>query len=59
MLEVNPRHALIRKLADGALDDAALVEQAGLIFDLARLQDGDAPRDPADFAKRVALALAG
>ncbi len=59
VLEVNPRHALITRLAEGALDDAALAEQAGLIFDLARLQDGDAPRDPADFAKRVAAALAG
>jgi molecular chaperone HtpG len=59
VLEVNPRHALIRKLAEGAFDDAALAEQAGLIFDLARLQDGDSPRDPADFARRVAQALAG
>ena len=59
VLEVNPRHVLIRKLAEGAPDDAALADHAGLIFDLARLQDGDAPRDPADFAKRVALALAG
>jgi molecular chaperone HtpG len=59
VLEVNPRHALIRKLAEGGLEDAALADQAGLIFDLARLQDGDAPRDPADFAKRVAQALAG
>jgi len=59
VLEVNPRHALIRKLAEGEMDDAALADQAGLLFDLARLQDGDAPRDPADFARRVAGALAG
>ncbi len=59
VLEVNPRHALIRKLAGGEMDDAALADQAGLLFDLARLQDGDAPRDPADFARRVASALAG
>lgn len=58
VLEVNPRHVLIQKLAVGDLDDAALADQAGLIFDLARLQDGDAPRDPADFARRVAQALA-
>ncbi|MEI6162221.1 MAG: molecular chaperone HtpG, partial [Roseococcus sp.] len=58
VLEVNPRHALIRKLAEGTFDDAALADQAGLIFDLARLQDGDAPRDSADFARRVAQALA-
>ncbi len=57
VLEVNPRHAWMARL--DSLDDAALADQAGLLFDLARLQDGDAPRDPADFARRVAQALAG
>ena len=57
VLEINPRHALIRRLAE--LDDTDLADQAGLIFDLARVQDGDAPRDPAGFARRVAQALAG
>ncbi|UPY38218.1 molecular chaperone HtpG [Sediminicoccus sp. KRV36] len=58
VLEINPRHALIRHLAEADVDDAVLSDQAGLILDLARLQDGDAPRDPADFARRVAQALA-
>jgi molecular chaperone HtpG len=59
VLEVNPRHPLIRKLAEGAATDTNLAETAGLLLDLARVQDGEAPRDPAGFAKRVAAALAG
>ena len=59
VLEINPRHALIRRLAEGAETDTTLLETAGLLLDLARVQDGDAPRDPAAFARRVAAALAG
>lgn len=59
VLEINPRHALIRRLAEGAATDTSLAETAGLLLDLARVQDGDAPRDPAAFARRVAAALAG
>jgi molecular chaperone HtpG len=58
ILEVNPRHPLIRKLAEKAAGDADLKDEAGLLLDLARLQDGDVPRDPVGFAKRVAAALA-
>jgi molecular chaperone HtpG len=58
VLEVNPRHALIRRLADPAVSRDELVETAGVLLDVARIQDGDAPRDPADFARRVAAALA-
>jgi molecular chaperone HtpG len=58
VLEVNPRHPLIRKLAEGAATDTTLEETAGLLLDLARVQDGDAPRDPAAFARHVAAALA-
>jgi molecular chaperone HtpG len=57
VLEINPRHPWIRRLADGAATDTALAEQAGLLLDLARLQDGDSPRDPAAFARLVAAAL--
>jgi molecular chaperone HtpG len=59
VLEVNPRHPLIRRMAAAAATDTTLEETAGLLLDLARVQDGDAPRDPAAFAKRVAAALAG
>jgi molecular chaperone HtpG len=58
ILEINPRHKLIRKLAEKAAGEADLKDEAGLLLDLARLQDGDVPRDPVGFAKRVAAALA-
>ena len=58
VLEINPRHALVRRLADPAVPDEELTETAGLLLDLARIQDGDSPRDPAGFARRVAAALA-
>ena len=58
VLEVNPRHPLIRKLAEAAPTDTALAETAGLLLDLARVQDGDSPRDPAAFARHIANALA-
>lgn len=57
VLEVNPRHPLLRRLA-GPEAEAELGEVAGLLFDLARIQDGEPPRDPAGFAQRVAAALA-
>ncbi len=54
MLEINPRHKLIRRMAELAeLDDAA-----GTLLDLARIQDGEPPRDPAAFARQMAAALA-
>ncbi|MHB0727991.1 molecular chaperone HtpG, partial [Roseomonas mucosa] len=56
VLEINPRHPLIRRLAEGVATDTALAEKAGLLLDLARVQDGDTPRDPAGFARRVAAA---
>ncbi|WP_202910743.1 molecular chaperone HtpG [Teichococcus vastitatis] len=59
VLELNPRHPLIRKLAQRAETAADLTEAAGTLLDLARLQDGDSPRDPVAFARRVAEALAG
>jgi molecular chaperone HtpG len=59
VLEINPRHPLIRRLAGSVATDTTLEETAGLLLDLARVQDGDSPRDPAGFARRVAAALAG
>ncbi len=53
VLEVNPRHKLIEALA-GRLEDKELVsEAAGTLLDLARVQEGDLPRDPSRFARRV------
>ena len=56
VLEINPRHPLIRALAAGPAEAAA--EAAGTLLDLARIQDGDSPRDQAAFARTVAAALA-
>ena len=54
VLEINPRHALIRRLTElDSVDDAA-----GMLLDLARVQDGEPPRDPAAFARQMAKALA-
>ncbi|SHJ89080.1 molecular chaperone HtpG [Roseomonas rosea] len=58
VLEINPRHPLIRNLAARAEGDAEMKEAAGLLLDLARVQDGASPRDPAAFARRITEALA-
>ncbi|MBI0537387.1 molecular chaperone HtpG [Roseomonas sp. KE2513] len=58
VLEINPRHGLVRALAAKATGEESLADAAGLLLDLARVQDGDAPRDPAGFARRVADAFA-
>jgi molecular chaperone HtpG len=58
VLQLNPRHALIRRLAERADAGDDLAEAAGMLLDLARVQDGDSPRDPVAFAGRVAAALA-
>jgi molecular chaperone HtpG len=59
VLEINPGHTLIQALAKRAESGEDLAEAAGTLLDLARVQDGDSPRDPAAFARRVASALAG
>ncbi|HEY1933272.1 MAG TPA: molecular chaperone HtpG [Acetobacteraceae bacterium] len=59
VLEVNPRHKLIETLS-GKLADTALIEEAAAtLLDLARVQEGDLPRDPSAFARRVTTLLAG
>ena len=58
VLEINPRHALIAALARQVAAGGEVGDQAGLLFDLARVQDGDLPKDPAGFARRIERALA-
>jgi molecular chaperone HtpG len=54
ILEINPRHPLIRRMAELAnVEDAA-----STLLDLARIQDGEPPRDPAAFAQQMAASLA-
>ncbi|MGH7044423.1 MAG: hypothetical protein ACREFY_20150, partial [Acetobacteraceae bacterium] len=59
VLEVNPRHPLIAALAARAADAALVAPTAATLLDLARVQEGDLPRDPSGFARRVAELLAG
>jgi molecular chaperone HtpG len=59
VLEINPRHRLVARLVEKAAAGEDLAQQAGLLLDLARIQDGDLPRDPASFARVVEAALAG
>ena len=60
VLELNPGHAIVKKLAqraDGDGDDALLKDAAHLLFDQARIAEGEAPADPAAFAKRLASVM--
>jgi molecular chaperone HtpG len=59
VLEINPRHALIRALGERVAAGQEIAEDAQTLLDLARIQDGDIPRDPVAFARKVAAALAG
>jgi molecular chaperone HtpG len=59
VLEINPRHKLITALATLAESGTDIAERAALLFDLARLQDGDLPKDPSGFARRIEQALIG
>ena len=55
ILEVNPKHALIKRLmtlSGQSFDDAAL-----LLLDQARIVEGEPVADPAAFAKRLSAAL--
>ncbi|CAM5773704.1 chaperone protein HtpG [Labrys miyagiensis] len=61
VLEINPRHALVTKLAgvQEAGTDPAFVESATrLLLDEARILDGTVPSDPAGFAERLSQVLA-
>ena len=58
VLEINPRHPLIRSLGAKVEAQESIAEAAGTLLDLARVQDGDTPRDPVAFAQKMAAALA-
>jgi molecular chaperone HtpG len=58
ILDINPRHALIKALAERQAAGQDVTEAAETLLDLARVQDGEAPRDAGAFARRVAAALA-
>jgi molecular chaperone HtpG len=58
ILEVNPEHKLVQRLAD----DASAVhfhDLAHILFDQALLAEGGLPEDPASYVRRVNALLAG
>ena len=60
VLEINPDHALIRRLAEavGTSGAAAQIEDAAwLLLDQARIVEGEPLPDPAGFARRLASCL--
>jgi len=60
VLEINPHHALVASLAErlAARGDKDIVEDAAwLIFDEARVMEGEAPTDAAGFAARLTRIL--
>jgi molecular chaperone HtpG len=58
VLEINPRHPLITKLSDTGEGDSELREDAAyLLFDEARIADGELPVDPRAFSARLARVL--
>jgi len=57
IMEINPRHPLVRQLAkrageDNSVDD--LSDIANLLYDQARILEGEAVKDPAAFSRRLA-----
>jgi len=57
VLEINPRHALVIRLVDRMRDDglnADIEEAARLLFDQARIIEGEPLDDPAAFSRRMA-----
>ncbi|WP_029003610.1 molecular chaperone HtpG [Azorhizobium doebereinerae] len=52
VLEINPRHPLVAALA-GVGDAAVRADAARLLFDQARVLDGEQPTDPVAFADRL------
>jgi molecular chaperone HtpG len=58
VLEINPSHALIRKLAElGETEIAFREDAAHLLLDEALVADGDRPRDPKAFSARLGRVL--
>lgn len=58
VLEINPRHALVTRLSAVGAEQADLREDAAhLLFDEARIADGELPLDPRAFSERLGRVL--
>ena len=55
ILEINTRHALVRSISEAKLAgrEADVADLSELLFDQARILDGEVPDDPAAFAARL------
>jgi molecular chaperone HtpG len=61
VLEINPRHALIKGLADRVKAEGAaadIADVAHLLLDQARIIEGEPPADPTLFAQRMVAVMA-
>jgi len=58
VLEINPRHDLVVKLSAAGEGDAVREDGAWLLFDEARIADGELPADPRAFAQRLGRVMA-
>jgi molecular chaperone HtpG len=58
VLEVNPTHAQIARLAALSADDGLRADAAHLLLDEARIVDGEQPLDPRAFADRLGRLIA-
>ena len=62
ILELNPEHRIVKKLAerakiDGAASDEMLKDAAHLLLDQARISEGEIPADPAGFVRRLSSVM--
>jgi len=59
ILEINPSHPLVGALAErvGQADKSAVADVIWLLFDEARLMDGERPQDTSGFASRLTRVL--
>ncbi|MBY0511896.1 MAG: molecular chaperone HtpG [Rhodospirillaceae bacterium] len=55
VLEINPKHALIKRLND--VDSVTLNDVAHLLLDQARIVEGETVPDPAAFARRLSVVM--
>jgi molecular chaperone HtpG len=58
VLEINPEHALVKRIAE-LDDDNTVATWAEILFDQAVLAEGALPKDPAGFVRRMNSLLAG
>ncbi|MDI2090355.1 molecular chaperone HtpG [Commensalibacter oyaizuii] len=57
ILEVNIKHPWIKSLISKVKAGTNIDDEAAILLDLARVQDGEMPLDPTLFARRIATAL--